>query len=257
MQEMAMSSLTLTRNDMRLLAAEPAPYIILTIMPLFMMGFIKPVLGAALVFDGFSGANGSEQAVPGMAVMFAFFLVPPMCFNFFREHGWNTWDRLRANRCSTRQLLQGKILVPLAMVSVNVTLVLLLGSLFFGLQLKGTVLGLAVVGVGLVVCVVGFALLLAAVSESLSKLNALGNLAALIFAGLGGALTPFFSLPRWAQAVAPVTPSYWAMRGFKSVIFDVNMSDVATSVLVLLGFGVLFAALAAARFRLDTPRTAW
>jgi ABC-2 type transport system permease protein len=244
-------------NDLRLLIREPAPYIILTLMPLAMIGFIRPVLSAALVLEGHQGANGSEQAVPGMAIMFAFFLVPPICFNFFREHGWNTWERLRASRLTTPQLLLGKTLVPLAMVAVNVCVVLTVGTTLFHLTIHGSTLGFLMVAVCLVVCVVSYSVFLAAVSNSLSKLNAIANLSALVFTGLGGALTPFATLPEWARSIASATPAYWAMRGFRSVIFKPGLHTALTSAVALLGFSIAFALVAAWRFDADESRTSW
>jgi hypothetical protein len=46
------------------------------------------------------------------------------------------------------------------------------------------------------------------------------NFGGVALAGLGGALVPPSALPGWAEAVASGTPSYWAMRGFRSVILD-------------------------------------
>src|SRR5437868_9051419 len=51
-----------------------------------------------------------------------------------------------------------------------------------------------------------------------SQLNAFSNLGAMVLAGVGGALAPTSALPSWARTLAPATPSYWAMRGFRQVI---------------------------------------
>ena len=42
----------------------------------------------------------------------------------------------------------------------------------------------------------------------------------MLFGAIGGALVPLSVLPQWAKTIAPLTPTYWAMRGFRSVILD-------------------------------------
>lgn len=64
------------------------------------------------------------------------------------------------------------------------------------------------------------------------------------------ALVPLSVLPGWAHAVAPATPTYWAMRGFQSVILDGRgVSGVLLPVAVLLSMSAVFAAVSLARFR--------
>jgi len=72
---------------------------------------------------------------------------------------------------------------------------------------------------------------------------------ALIMAGFAGALVPFALLPPWAQAISPLVPSYWAMQGYKHAIF--GGKPVLLPVLMLLGFSLLSALVAVARFRFD------
>jgi ABC-2 type transport system permease protein len=90
------------------------------------------------------------------------------------------------------------------------------------------------------------------------QLNALGNLGALLLAGLGGALTPIPSLPAWARAIAPGTPSYWAMRGFRSVVLDgAGVGAVLLPSAMLLAFAAGLGTVAATRFRVDQRKMSW
>jgi len=62
----------------------------------------------------------------------------------------------------------------------------------------------------------------------------------------------------WARAVAPATPSYWAMRGFRSVILDGDgIGDVVAPVVALLAFAAVFALIAAVRFRFDEVKSSF
>jgi ABC-2 type transport system permease protein len=62
-------------------------------------------------------------------------------------------------------------------------------------------------------------------------------------------------MPGWAQAIAPAMPTYWAMKGFRSVILEGGgVGSVMVPMLVLIGFGVAFTILAAMRFRLEEAK---
>src|SRR4051794_40514627 len=85
----------LIRHSTRLAVRDVPSMVILVFMPLLLIVFLRSTFGPALVHEGYKTANGAEQAVPGMAVMFAFFLVPQVGYSFYREHSWRTWTRLR------------------------------------------------------------------------------------------------------------------------------------------------------------------
>lgn len=99
--------LTIAWLDLRVIFRDPVPIVTLILMPLIVMAFIKPTYRVALIEEGYVDANGAEQAVPGFAIMFAFFLVGAVSFSFFREHGWNTWERLRASSTTSAEVMAG------------------------------------------------------------------------------------------------------------------------------------------------------
>jgi len=254
-------SWTVARHDLRILRSDPVFLITMTVMPLIIMGFMKPAFGSSAIPFGLdsdpSELNGAEHAVPGVAVMFAFFLVGNVGFGVFREHGWNTWERLRASRASPIEVMAGKTVVPLLTLALQLTVLLGLGGVLFGLRIEGSILAIVLVAAAFALCLVSLGLLLLAVTRTIMQLNAISNLGTMIFAGLGGALAPITVLPGWARSIAPGTPSYWAMRGLRSVIAGGGMSDVLLPVAVLMGFAAVFATLAAWRFRYDEVKVSF
>jgi len=249
---------SLVRHDLRLQLRDPAPLIVRTLMPLLLMGFMQPLFRTALRADRVEGATGAEQAVPGMAVMFTFFLVNLVGFGVFREHGWRTWDRLRASLARPGEIVAGRVVVPLGMAMLQLTVVFVLGGLLYDLRMSGSWPALVAVGAALALCVVLFGMALVSLCRTISQLAVFANLAALLFAGLGGALTPLSSLPSWASPLAPVVPSYWAMRGFNSVVLDGGgLAAVALPVVVLLGFSAAFATLTMVFFRFEHRKVSW
>lgn len=246
-------------HDLRILRKDPAFLIIFTVVPLAFMAFNKESFAAALSveFAG-RGFNGSEQIVPGATVLFSGFLVGNLGFSIFREHGWGTWERLRASQLSTPELLLAKSVAPILSLAFQLVVLLVGGSLLFGLHLRGSVLAFGVVAAALAVMEVTLGFMLLSLCRSVVQLNALTNAGAMLLGGLGGALTPVEFLPGWARAVAPATPAYWAMRGFRSVLFDGGgIAVVALPVAVLLGFSAAFVLVAVRRFRIEETKVSW
>lgn len=247
-------SAALVRHELRVMLTDSGSLLSLTLMPLVMMAFFKPLARLALAPDD-PTANGSEYTVPAMTTMFAFFLVGFVGFAFFSEHQWNTWERLRASQASNAEILAGKIVPALGLCLVQQAVLFGAGYALFGFRVRGSVLGVVLVCVALATCLVSVGVLLAAVLRTQQQLNAIANLGSMVLAGVSGALVPLSILPAWAKTIAPVAPQYWAMRGFRATILDAQgLSAVALPVAVLLGIAVLAGGLAIVRFRFDEPK---
>jgi ABC-2 type transport system permease protein len=242
-------------HELRVMWTDPSTVIFVIVMPLIMVALMRELFATALRSEGFEGANGSEYAVPAMAVGFAAFGVGYAGFTFFRDHGWATWDRLRATQASSVDIMVGKVLPTVGVTFVQLTLLFVLGGPLFGLEVSGSwlALGLLVASVALTLC--AFGMLVTALAKTMNQLNAVGSVGGMAMAMLGGAWVPVALMPGWAQAVAPVLPTYWAMRGFRDVILGgEGVSAVVLPVGVMLGMGLLFTVVAAMRFRFEDTK---
>ena len=246
------------RHELRVLRQDPFPLILLVFMPLVLTAFMQNAFRSVLVEEGHAGATGAEQAVPGMSVMFAFFLVGTVGFAFYREHGWGTWERLRATTTPPAAVIAGKVAAPIVICMAQLTALFTIGVVLFGLSIAGSVAGLVVVGFAFACSLVALGVCLVSLTRTIMQMNALANVGALVLAGLGGALVPLGALPGWVQAIGPSVPSYWAMRGFQDAIL--TESSLGTAVLpsaVLLAFAAAFAGVAMLRFRFEETKTSW
>lgn len=244
----------LCRHNLKLWVLDVQVAILLLAMPLLMMAFIGPLHRETLVSAGVVGATGAEQAVPGMAVMFTLFAASILGTELHRERQWHTWDRLRASGATATQVMVGKSVPPLLVIAGQLALLFTAGVAVFGLRVQGSVPGLLLVAAALAVTMLTFGLALASLVRSITRLAALGNALSVTLAGLGGAIAPHAVMPGWAAALAPATPTYWAMRGFQGAIFaEGGFAAAASGALALLGFATAFGAVAAWRFRaIDT-----
>ncbi len=245
-------------NELRLSARDPLPLMVLIVFPMIDMAFLKPAFRAALVQTGHLHANGAEQVVPGQAVMSAFFVVSLTTFAFFSEFGWLTWDRLRASAATSAEIVLGKAVPRVAMVLAQFVLVLAAGVVVYDLHVRGNALTLVPLVVVFSICLVLLGVAVTAICRTAQQANSFAYVGMVLFGAIGGALVPIDVLPHWARTVAPITPTYWAMRGFRSVILDgAGLGAMAMPVAVLGGMTALFALIAMRRLRLDETKVSW
>ncbi len=249
----------IARQELRVLRSDPAFLIISsTVIPLLLMALVKPGFHYAFAAQGHPAANGAEQAVPGMAVMFTLFLMSNVGIGFIREHGWGTWERLRASWASPSEIMVGKVAVPLLLVITQLVFLLGVGGVLFGLRVHGSIVALVAVSAVFCICVVALGLALFSLCHTAMQLNAISYLLALLFAGLGGAITPLSLLPGWARTIAPGAPSYWAMRGYRSVILGhAGLGDVIEPVAMLTAFAAVSLMVAGTRLRFEQTKTSF
>lgn len=249
----------IARNDLRLLATDVSFIVVMTVAPLFFMAFSQEAFGMALQLEyPDENISGAAFIVPGATVLFSGFMVGNIGFWTFREHGWGTWERLRSADVSTPELLLGKTVVPVLTLAAQLVVLLGGGVLLFDLELTGTWSAFLAVAAALAVMEICLGFMLLALCRSVMQLNAITNAGTLVLGGLGGAMAPVELMPGWAQAIAPFTPAYWAMRGFRMVTMDAGtMSDVAGPIGVLLLFALVFALVALSRFELESSKVSW
>ena len=250
--------LAIAAHDAVLLLREPAALITMLITPALLMIFLKPLYRSVLAQSGDAGANGAELAVPGMTTMFAFFMVGIVADAIFREHGWRTWDRLRVSPVRDWELLLGKVLPGYLTVLGLFAVLMGLGWALVGFRVRGSVAGVVLILLALAAVVVSFGMALCALSASRRQAFTYERLAALVWAGLGGTFVPIELLPDWLEVLAWLTPTYWAMEGFRDVVLDgLGVTSVLPEVAALGVFAALFAVVAVSRFRMETTRVNW
>ena len=90
----------MTRLNIRLQLTDPAPTLILTVIPLVLIPFMMPAFKSMLLADGYTGATGAEQAVPSMAILFSFLAVQNIIGSFFRRWLPTLCRPCRSRSCS-------------------------------------------------------------------------------------------------------------------------------------------------------------
>ena len=141
---------------------------------------------------------------------------------------------------------------------VQLTLLVAVGVVFFHLNIRGNAFALAPVVVAFSLCLVVLGVCVTALCRTAQQASAFVYLGMVLFGAIGGAFVPLVLLPAWARAVAPVTPTYWAMRGMRSVILDgQGLRATLLPAAVLCGMATTFAIIALRRLRFADRKIGW
>lgn len=249
--------LVVTRQSFRLMRRELSSLVSVMVMPLVLMAFFKPMARQALLLAGYHHVNGAEQVVPGMTVGFGAFLLGYVSFGFMAEYAWGTWERLRASRASSAAIVLGKLIPSLGVAVVYEVVLLGLGVVIFGLRFHGLVLPLVLTGIAFPACLVSIAIFMVAVCKTNQQINLAANIGGLFLSALGGAYVPLTLLPSWARHVAPATPAYWAVKGFRAGILPgYSLQGGVLCAVVLASIALVFALAAGFRFRFEETKPA-
>ncbi|MFJ9554221.1 ABC transporter permease [Nocardiopsis sp. NPDC101807] len=219
---------------------DPGHLISYLIMPMVLMLVFSPLYRAALP------QGGEAQAVIGMLVMFSVLSLSVVGTALLTERTWRTWNRMRVTPVSVVEMLIGKALPVFVLLVVQQTILIVFGAQVVDMPVTGSfALILSAV------CVWSFALLaigvaLAGVVRSHGELAAVCDVGALTVSALGGALAPITMMPVWAQAVAPVSPGYWAVTMLKAAV-EGEADTVGRAALILVAVGVVAGVLACIR----------
>jgi ABC-2 type transport system permease protein len=245
-------------HELRLARRDPLPLLVLVVFPVVTMAFLKPAFQPALAQAGHPHANGAEQVVPGQAVISAFFVVSLITVAFFSEHAGATWDRLRASAATPLEIVTGKSLPRVVMCLAQFAVIFAAGVWLFDLHVGGNALAIVPLVVAFTICLVLLGVAVTAICRTAQQAQAFAIAGMVLFGAIGGALVPFDVLPGWAQTIAPATPTYWAMRGFRSVILDnQSFGGIAAPLAVLTAMGLAFGFVALRRLRFDEHKIGW
>jgi len=149
--------------------------------------------------------------------------------------------------------------VPRVVIGIaQFALILGAGVVIFGLHIRGDAVALVPLVVAFSLCLVLLGVAVTALCRTAQQANSFSYLGMVLFGAIGGAFVPFSVLPAWARAIAPVTPTYWAMRGLRSVILDGRgLGGVAAPTAMLLAMAALFTVVALRRLRFDETKVGW
>lgn len=158
--------------------------------------------------------------------------------------------RAASTRSGVPALLAGLALGWLVLALAQSALIVAVGALAFGVDwgdpLAGGLLLLAFAGVG---C--GGGLVVGAIGRDPERTSSITPFVGIVLGAIGGCMVPLEFFPPAIDAVAHVTPHYWAVTGWEDLIIDGGgLADVGVNLAVLAVMAVALSAAAILRHQL-------
>jgi len=215
-------------------------------------GFTLPyTLNEEAVTSGDNVAyNGYAHSFAGMGIQFLLFASIDLGVGILLERQRGLWKRLRSAPLSRLSLLLGKAASGTLIALLTLVVSFAFAMVVFKVRIHGSLIGFAAVAVATAVMASTFGLLIAALGKTPGGTRGIAILAVLMMVMLGGAWVPSFIFPAWLQRLTVVIPARWAVDGFDAMTWrGLGLGAAVAPVAVMLGFAVLFGALAVMRFR--------
>ena len=187
----------------------------------------------------------------GMTIFYAFFTGTSTAQSILREDEDGTLPRLFTTPTSQATVLGGKFLAVGLTVLVQMTVLLVLGRLIFGIH-WGDLLGLVLVTTGTILAASTFGIFIMSLLKNTKQSGAvLGGV--LTVTGMLGMIKIFTmgfgSSPAWADIASLFVPQGWAVRGLSQVMNAASMNDILVTLLALIGMSIVFFLIGVKRFQ--------
>ncbi len=203
---------------------------------------VKPV---ATTSDHF---NYLDLVVPGMTVMFVFFIMITMTRRFFDEKKTGLLSRIRSTNIKPMDYLIGMWIPFLLTIIAQCAVLFAFGHFLYHLKL-GDLSALAFIVLGLAIAGSGMGLGLSFIVPGESAAMVITQIISTGGAFVGGLWTPSYMMPQIVQNIGHFTPQFWAQRSLTDIIsHGAHIGDVLLPFAVLVLFGL--AGITVAFFRL-------
>lgn len=195
---------------------------------------------------------GFDHVIPGTIVMFIMMMVLVYGGVFVmmdRQRG--IIKRIMFSSTSIPQLWTGKFLGRLFIGLVQAFILVVIGKLFFNLNLGNAVLSTLVI-ITFSITIAALSILYGSVFRKEQVIIGLSILTSNIFAALGGCWWPIEVVPDTVRAIGKITPAYWAMDAFHQIIFfNRGLSQITPNLLILLSTTLLISLLSFKFFKIE------
>jgi ABC-2 type transport system permease protein len=147
-----------------------------------------------------------------------------------RERELGTFDQLMVSPLRTHEILIGKLLPPMMIGLVHISIYILAAIVVFGIPLRGSLILLYGSSIFFMASIVGLGLFISALSMTQQQ-AILGAFLVLVPAMLlSGFATPIENMPEWLQPVTYINP----LRYFLVIVRGVFLKDIPTSEVISL-----------------------
>ncbi|HKE27182.1 MAG TPA: ABC transporter permease [Bryobacteraceae bacterium] len=197
--------------------------------------------------------NGMAHAFAGMAVQFILFMGIDAGLVVLAQRQTGLWKRLQAAPISRFTVIASRAFSAAGISALILTVVFGFARAVFNVRVEGSFPGFLGVCLAFSLMTAAFGLLVAVLGKTPEATRGMAILITLLLVMLGGSWIPAFLFPAWLQKLSFMVPTRWAVDGLEGMLWRGLGWDAAVGpILALLGFALLFGAIAIWRFRWET-----
>ena len=127
-------------------------------------------------------------------------------------------ERLMVGPTGALAMLTGKFLFLTFIGVMQAAVIIVVASLFFGVQISPFIFGLILASIGTAMLASGLALFTAALCTTQTQMHTVSTFLVLLFSAVGGSMVPRFMMPGWLQSAGVATPNYWVIEGYYGLL---------------------------------------
>lgn len=189
--------------------------------------------------------------VPGVIALILVFVTTFQAVTVIvRERERGTIEQLVVTPITGTELLLGKVIPLIGLGYIEITITLLLASLWFHMPIKGSLLLLYALSLAFFFSTLGTGVLISAVSKTFQQATQVAQLVLLPSMLLSGFIFPRESLPNWLQVVGGIFPLTYFIVVLRGILVKgVGIEYLWRQIVPLVGLGVLMFAIAINRFQ--------
>jgi ABC-2 type transport system permease protein len=197
-------------------------------------------------------ANAYAQSSPGMMVQFAIAGLIGAAQIIVAERKSRTMARLLTTTISRAGIIVGHFLTMFLMIFFQLALLIGFGQLVLQLDYLHAPLATLLLMVSLALWTASLGLLIGVLAKSDDQVVIFSMISMFVLSGLGGAWMPLEFTSETFRAVGHLTPTAWAMDGFKDIIVrGLGLNAVLPPAGVLLAWAAVCCGVAVWRFRFE------
>jgi len=195
--------------------------------------------------------------MPGIAVLFAFFVSTAVISSVYGEKDQGSFRRLLAAPISRGAIVAGKMIAYMVVVFLQIGIMIAISNLLFGLPIGESPLALISLTLLLALVVTGIGLFLTAVTRTEKQAFAWAMVLSFVLGAVGGALHGIpmplvYRSSSFLGTLSRLTPQGNAMEGYVSILVEgAGMVEVMPQLLTLLVMTVVLYVVAVWRFRFE------
>lgn len=192
-----------------------------------------------------------SMIMAGMTVFYVFFTGANTALSILREEDAGTLPRLFTTPTPVSTILSGKFLAIVLTISVQISVLLLIGYFVFKI-LWGQLVPVVLLSLATIVAASSFGIFLLSWLKTERQAGAaIGGVVTIL--GMVGMMPIFVkgmpNPPQFVNTIAHFVPQGWAVEGLDLTMLGGGTTDILLNVFVLFGWGAVFMVIGLARFR--------